>query len=348
MISRAKRAADILNYLTSDNITEAERDTIRDALKKRKSTKAKNLIAVLFPEFTQPVRLPNRFGQLTSVFRTYRYIDVTPVNGRFALMFNPKQLYMKTSTTAAWGTVNTGFDGSSYPILSLYDTINATGEVQASTTTRYMYGDNVYDYFDECALRAAVVRVYYIGSSLEKKGYMCGAIDYSQDIKTTWQITAGNVAWSTSLVENGHYKRFGDPDTGMRFIWYPKDEEDLSMVTEEQAKADDYSKNQQVIYIYGINLATDATIRVDIVRHIEGLPKHNVRAYMPIKRPEPGEPDDIYEDLADISSDITDLISLNLKEASQVKDSVAEIINEMYGEDVAPVYNKYGNEDIIY
>lgn len=360
MISRAKRAADILAYLTSDAITEAERDAIREQLKVRKTQKAKNLIAILFPEFTMPVRLPNRFGQLTSVFKTYRYLDISLPTGKFALMFNPKQLYCRTQTTAAWtykatpnATSNTdfisGFDALSYPILTVYNDITSSGNVICDSSTRYMYGDNVFDYFDDCALRAAVVRVYYIGSVLQAKGYMCGAIDYSQNINDVWKSPPnGSNPWNTALVENGHYKRFGDPDSGMRFIWYPKDEEDLMMVTEDESKGDDYSKNQQVVYIYGINLDSGATLRVDVVRHIEGLPKANVRAYMNIKRPEPGEPDDIYEDLAEISSDIGDLISLNLKEASQVKDSVSEIINEMYSDDIAPVYDKYGSTDIRY
>lgn len=348
MVSRAKRASDILKFLISDDISEAERDRIRDALKVRKSKKAKNLIAILFPEFTQPVRLPNRFGQITSVFRTYRYFDITPTGGKFAVMFNPKQLYMATSTDPAYTGVTTGFDSSSFPLCSMYTNLDVNGNVIADANTKHVYADNCYDYFDECALRAAVIRVYYIGSALEKKGYMCGAIDYGQDIKTLWQTSSGQVAWNTTQIENGHYKRFGDPDSGMRFIWYPKDEEDLEFYTAEQAKADNYQKMQQVILMYGVNLADDATLRVDIVRHIEGLPKHNVRAYMQMRRPEPGEPDDVYEDLAEISGDISDLISLNLKEAAMVKESISEIINEMYSDEVAPVYNKYGQDDIIY
>jgi hypothetical protein len=348
MVSRAKRASDILRFLTSDDITESERDTIREALKVRKSKKAKNLIAILFPEFTQPVRLPNRFGQITSVFRTYRYFDITPISGKFAVVFNPKQLYMQASGAFAYGSTLTGFDSDSYPICSMYTAIDSSGNVIVDQSTRHIYADNCFDYFDECALRAAVIRVYYIGSALEKKGYMCGAIDYGQDIKTTWQTGLNGTAWNTTQIENGHYKRFGDPDSGMRFIWYPKDEEDLQFVTIDQARAENYQRNQQTIMMYGVNLADDATLRVDIVRHIEGLPKHNVRAYMQMRRPEPGEPDDVYEDLAEISGDLSDLISLNLKEAALVKDSVSEIINEMYGDDVAPVYNKYGQEDIIY
>ncbi|MFM7088411.1 MAG: hypothetical protein ACKOW9_02685 [Candidatus Paceibacterota bacterium] len=323
MNTRGKKIETLLQYIRTNTDT-AERELIIDRMKNRQTNKAKLLLSILFPEYVQPCRLPDRFGQLTSVFRSYRFLDVVPNSGFISIAFTPRCL------TA----------DANFPILQVRYNLSGANVVAASGDN-FMQSENVFDYFDSAVLRAAVIRVYYIGSQEYQKGYFCGGIDYSFDVQTAANTGASGTVYSLNAIENGFNKRFSGPEEGVRFAYLPRGNNELAF--EELATNVTTSRNQQAILIYGRNLAPDCSIRIDIIRHIEGLPKESVRPYMSVKRPEPGEPDDVYEVISELTTSVSDMVNFSQAEARSMYGEFREHFNTMYSDEVPPVYSKYGD-----
>lgn len=207
---------------------------------------------LLFPEFYPPARLPTRFSTPTAAFsvRDHFYVDPN-VMGNFSIIFFPKAMgptgYVFLHRSDVWTESSWG----------------------PSTMVR---ADQINEWYDSVRLVAATIKLTYMGSNDEMSGVLVGSIDYG------YNTTTPNV----DRVEEANYVQRSKTVEGLRLIWFHKDTKDTEFVPTTSNAGD----QSQAILIYGtaLPMSPGNKLRCDVERHFEGIPNHNIRDYVEVKK----------------------------------------------------------------
>jgi hypothetical protein len=308
-----------INILKSRPTTKEEREYILKTVKELKdSTESTYIMAALFPETEEPARFPMVFPNPTAVFKHHEYKDVYPDNsGKIMIVCNPAftgsstknpyepflRIYndfrtLEGQTGQADATIGTGFDANEFTNVSIN-----------------MF-DDISDYYQEAVLRAAVVRVYYIGTLEKASGYFIGGINYHYSVSAN-DTSVNATPLTPEEVEDLYYKQFQRPEDGVRVVWFPKDYNDLNF------RAVGVNPNQtSSLVIYGSGLDASQALRVDVVRHFEAFPLPKMKDYIETKKTDAINPQGTLDSLASVQSKIPQITMLTPFEAPVVADQI--------------------------
>ncbi len=228
------------------------------------------IVGVFFPECAQTApKLPTKFDPPSTSFtnKSHFYIS-TDMIGRQALVFFPKAVGGGPNALMSWGTLTDQVQqGYVYTFEENYQD-EAWGK-----PTMQLY-DEIPTYYSNIRLIGASIRLTYIGVAQNVSGLIVGCINYG------YQMGHENV----TVVEDAQYVQHRFTGDGMRCIWLPRDQDDFKyMNMNNPATAiGDYS---QAIMIYLSNLPPGSQrVRVDIVRHFQGIPNETIYPYVGISR----------------------------------------------------------------
>ncbi len=244
---------------------------IGDRIKRYINTVNENYImGVFFPEcVTTAPKLPAKFDPPSTSFtnKSHFYIN-TDMIGRQALVFFPKAVGGGPNSLIQWGTLTDQVQqGYVYTFEENYQ-----DEAWGKPTMQLF--DEIPQYYNNVRLIGASIRLTYIGVAQNVSGLMVGCINYG------YQMGHENV----TVVEDGQYTQHRFTGDGMRCIWLPRDNDDLKYInlTQQATSMGDYS---QAVMIYLSNLPPGSQrVRVDIVRHFQGIPNETIYPYVGISR----------------------------------------------------------------
>lgn len=308
-----------INILRSRPTSREEREQILRAVRELKdSTESTYIMAALFPETEEPARFPMVFPNPTAVFKHHEFKDIYPDNsGKIMIVCNPAFTGKapKNSTEPFLRIYNDfrtleGQTGQSDPASALEGF-----DANLFTKVSINLFDDISDYYQEAVLRAAVVRVYYIGTMEKASGYFIGGINYH------YMVDGDNSANATPLtpgdVEDLYYKQFQKPEDGIRVVWFPKDYNDLNF------RAVGINPNQcSSLVIYGSGLDASQALRVDVVRHFEAFPLPKMKDYIETKKTDAINPQGTIDALAQMQERIPQITTLTPFEAPVVADQI--------------------------
>ena len=232
-----------------------------------KSTKQDYLTAVFFPEMGPSARLPTKFSTASAIFtqKDHFYAD-TDMLGRLGIVVLPKHVGNTNDVSKKWGQYMTD-EGYVYTF-----TENFTEELWGKPTMTL--SDEIPTYYTNVRLIGCCVRIQYIGTAMTVSGMGACSINYGY-------IPGFE---STKQVEDTDYVQHVGTSAGLRQIWAPKDQNDWNYMN---LNRDDtkYGDMSQAFMIYFSNLPPGAQkLRIDIIRHFEGIPNDNIFQYVNLAR----------------------------------------------------------------
>lgn len=182
----------------------------------------------MFPEDSEPARIPTKFGQPSSVFtQRFSFYQNTGNDGHGTIIFAPQDVVYKPLLVNTQRNPNTLKTDPDQQIVVRDDDFSFQGE-----SSHY-----ILDSYTSVRLVGASIKVSYIGRADEESGYLVGSQLYGD---TPFAI-------GSDAIEEGYHRAQGRPMEGLRFVYLPRNEADLDMkecnyklqqVDELQASAD--------------------------------------------------------------------------------------------------------------
>lgn len=232
------------------------------------STKSNYINAIFFPEMAEPARLPTKFPSASAVFtqKDHFYCD-TDMVGSLSLVILPKHVGGSTLPDMKWGATDFVKHGYVFQFGENHQD-DDWGKPQM------LLDDDIPTYYTNIRLIGCSVRIQYIGAMMTVSGMGACCLNYG--------FMPGRE--SVNTVEDSDYVQHVGTAAGLRMIWAPKDQNDfnyMNLTTESQKFGD----STQAFMIYYSNLPPGAQkLRVDIVRHFEGIPNEIIYPYVAIGR----------------------------------------------------------------
>lgn len=330
---------EVLKFVQSRNYNHDEVKSLAQTLKEQYKTYDDDYLkAVLFPEESEPSRIPTKFPLPSALAtQTWSFYLNTGKQGKGYVALMPQDLafscvYSPDDENWDGNPLNLGNDGHkynpecfSYPIIENYGSARVVG---------------------------ASMRVQYIGEVQQESGIMVGS--------HVFDATIGMI--SEDIVENGYYITRGRPHEGMRLSYLPRDESDteycdlnykirftgtnsnyavdpnkaynnaptdlavdiwnptnqdfspeVDSATNKFKRPDQFigqlakrgvSNTPYQMVVYWVGMPKDeAWIRVDVTRHLECVPRMKLRDIIAVKKCTPNqETVDVVAKLADVDA----------------------------------------------
>ena len=235
--------------------------------KHTKSTNDKYIGCIFFPELEPAARLPVKFSTASAVFtqKDHCYLD-TDMLGRCALVMLPKHVGMTKEPTRKWGN-NFVPHGYLYTFITNYQ-----DEMWGLPTM--LLGDDIPSFYTNVRLIGCSIRIQYIGALMNVSGMGACCLNYG--------FLPGHE--SVNTVEDSDYVQHVGTSAGLRQIWAPKDQNDFNYMN-LTLESEQYGDSTQAFMIYFSNLPPGSMkLRVDIVRHWEGIPNEIIFPYVSLLR----------------------------------------------------------------
>lgn len=306
----------VLDVMRSRSISDEDKVTLVEELKASVANNASEYISsVLFPDLYEPQRFPMIFPNPTAVFKLTEVFDFTPgSSGKFFIELFPQNIsYTGDSSTFenAYLNVYRGFStdyNSGQGGFNLRGIPKTVGQSVEYTDPGFSKHDTIADYFEQVVLRAACVKVYYVGEIEKTSGYIESCIDYYYDPKSEKHPKEQDVI-------KGFYRQFALPTEGMRVIWLPKDYTDYNFTQVDKDLSDSAISRRDLsrLCIYGSGLENEP-LRIEVVRHFEGFPRVSIKDYVDTRRPASSQANRTMETIGKIHNSAPGLVTIKPKD----------------------------------
>ena len=311
----------VIDMLRARPMSELERQHVIDNVKTMSSsTSGDYILSVLFPELHEPTRFPMVFPNPTAVFKLTEVYDFYPgLQNKFFIEYFPQNISYESDPnklTNGFLYIYKHYDATKNSNTGGFDYTGDATDPDKIKDAGVSYTDTVGDYFEQVVLRAATIKIYYVGEFEKMSGYFESCIDYFYD------PTAEKYPQEAEVTK-GFYRQFAMPHEGMRCIWLPKDYKDYNF--EKVSTATD-KREPSRICIYGTGLESEP-LRIEVTRHFEGFPKTFIRDYIDTRRPVGTSAQKTMESIGKIHSHANGLITIKPKDVVEVHNYVARISN---------------------
>jgi hypothetical protein len=256
------KLVDLHNAISKKKINLNDIDNIIEFLMHyRKELSANYLYSLLFPEKSKGARVPTKFPIPSMTFQQKSNLTITPnASNNWYLQWTPQSLLSNGFVTANNG--NLLLNTSAAVTGSAADATAAN--YQAITVDRLQNSGMIQAY----RLVSASLIISYVGSVDAHSGVLGGGVDISH-VDSLLPDTASSVF---STIDDKIWNLQTNPYEGLRLIYFPKDYGDLNFIRPDiSTQANGLSTNIRFL-VYGQNMPTGASVRVDLYRNFEAMP----------------------------------------------------------------------------
>jgi hypothetical protein len=267
---------DFYNTLgTKEKIRLSDIDNIVEFFQKfMESSKKRYLMSLVFPETGYGVRIPTKFPLPTATFKQKTFFTVTPnSSGNFYLQFTPQSL-LETgkSYTANTGELllnnSAGLNGTTADTNTANYTPLTVARIAgvANTVGPPVVINNLL--VNAYRLVSASLVLTYQGSIEQHSGTLGSGLDVSfYD-----SLNPDTEASVFSVIDDKMWSYRGEPGNGLRIVYFPKDYSDLNFLRPSISTQTQGLSTCVRFLIYGHNLPSGASIKVDLYRNFEYIP----------------------------------------------------------------------------
>jgi len=266
------KLVDLHNAMSKKKVNLNDIDSIFEFLAHYKQEMNKSYIySLLFPERTRGMRIPTKFPIPSLVFHQKSNLTISPnSSGNWYLQWCPQTLL-----TSGYTTANTGN-------LLLDNSSAITGSVADTTTTNYtsIIVDRLQTtgMIQAYRLVSASIIITYCGSVDAHSGVLGGGVDISHT--DSLQPDTGSSVFS--VIDDKIWNLQTNPYEGLRLIYFPKDYNDLNFIRPDVGSQSNGLSTCIRFLLYGQNMPSGGSVRVDLYRNIEAIPHPNMADFVNI------------------------------------------------------------------